>query len=238
MKKWIFLISIMLLAFCVAFPGNVLAQSFTGDKVENTPHNLRKATVDGMGLQDWGEICVYCHTPHNNNTAIDAPLWNRETPAGQYTMYSSSSLDMTIAGSPQGVSLACLSCHDNTIALDQVINVPTAKFGSAASSVTINYCATTCHVGQSPSGGVNFEGTNVGTDLANDHPISITYDPSLDTKFHPATDGKVGGVLPLYGSGKDQVECASCHNPHDNSNRPFLRMDNTNSALCLTCHDI
>lgn len=237
MKKWIFLIGVLALACCIVFPGNTLA-GFTGDKVQDTPHNLRKATVSGMGLQDWGEICVYCHTPHNNNTAIDAPLWNRETPVGPYTMYSSPSLDMTIASSPQGVSLACLSCHDNTIALDQIINVPTASFGSSASSITINYCATTCHVGQTPIGGVNFEGTNIGTDLANDHPISITYDPSLDPKFHPASNGTVGGVLPLYGSNEDQVECASCHNPHDNSNRPFLRMSNTNSALCLTCHDI
>ncbi len=235
MKKWISVFGMGTLALALMLPINIFAQS--GNKVENTPHNLRQAS-QGMGLQDWGEICVYCHTPHNTNTAIAAPLWNRETPAGPYTMYSSASIDMTIASSPQGSSLACLSCHDNTIALDQIINVPPAKFGSASSGVGINSCATSCHVGVNPAGGSNFEGTNIGTDLSDDHPVSITYDPTLDPQFHAATNGKVGGILPLYGVGKDQVECASCHNPHDNSNRPFLRIDNANSALCSTCHDI
>ncbi|MEI8197329.1 MAG: cytochrome c3 family protein, partial [Phycisphaerae bacterium] len=31
------------------------------------------------------------------------------------------------------------------------------------------------------------------------------------------------------------VTCASCHTPHDNTNR-FLLMKNTKSQLCLTCH--
>lgn len=223
-----------LLLWLVGAMGNAYAQF--GSKVADTPHNLRKATKDGMPLTDLGEICVYCHTPHNNNEQVAAPLWNRSTPAGPYTMYSSPTLDMTIASSPQGVSLACLSCHDNTIALDAVRNVPTG-FSGASSGTTINTCATQCHVGSNPPDGLNFEGTNIGTDLSNDHPISVTYDPSKDPNFHAASNGKVGN-LPLYGAGRDQVECGTCHNPHDETNRPFLRVDNTNSALCLTCHDI
>ena len=219
--------------------GILYARGITGNKVADTPHNLRKATTEGMTLADMGEICVYCHTPHNNNTNIEAPLWNRATPAGPYTMYDSPTLDMTISASPQGVSLACLSCHDNTIALDQVVNIPTNKFGSyVPGGATIESCAQGCHVGTaSGADGINFEGTVVGTDLSNDHPISITYDPTQDPNFHPASGGKVG-VLPLYGPSADRVECASCHNPHDNTNRPFLRISNDNSALCLTCHDI
>ncbi len=235
MKKWIVCLAVITLLLCFFQQGTVYAQF--GNKVADTPHNLRKATTSGMGLTDWGEICVYCHTPHNNNTDIAAPLWNRSTPTGPYTMYSSPTIDMTIANAPQGVSLACLSCHDNTIGLDQVINVPTTQLGNAASGVTISYCGSSCHVGTNPSGGVNFEGTNIGTDLSNDHPISITYDPAQDPNFNAASNGKVG-PLPLYGTNNDQVECASCHNPHDNSNRPFLRMSNDNSALCLTCHNI
>jgi predicted CXXCH cytochrome family protein len=234
MKKW--LITLCAFALLVGFigPGNVSAQF--GNKVADTPHNLREGASSPMGLTDWGEICVYCHTPHNNNTDIDVPLWNRGTPAGPYTMYSSSTLDMDIASSPQGGSLACLSCHDNTIALDQVINVPANKSGTAPSGLTIDNCTSSCHVGNG-AGGLNFVGTVLDTDLGNDHPISVTYDPSKDPKFHPASNGKVGN-LPLYGPNKNLVECASCHNPHDNSNRPFLRMSNENSAMCLACHDI
>ncbi|NOY78759.1 MAG: cytochrome c3 family protein [Calditrichaeota bacterium] len=234
MKKFFVLFGALILAFAFTWQGTSYAQF--GNKVADTPHNLRKATKNGMGLTDWGGICVYCHTPHNNNTAIEAPLWNRSAPAGPYTMYSSPSIDMTIASSPQGVSLACLSCHDNTIGLDQVINVPVAS-NDSPSGTTINSCSQNCHTRSNHVAGLNFEGTNIGTDLRNDHPISITYDPSVDPKFNPASNGKVGN-LPLYGSNHDQVECATCHNPHDETNRPFLRVSNSNSALCLTCHNI
>lgn len=235
MKKHLALICALAVLVGFIGAGNVFAQF--GNKVADTPHNLREATDSGMPLTDYGEICVYCHTPHNNNLDIEAPLWNRNTPAGPYNMYASATIDMDIASSPQGVSLACLSCHDNTIALDQIINIPSSAFGSQASGTTIELCGTQCHVGDNPVGGINFEGTNIGTELGNDHPISVTYDPSKDPQFLPATNGKVGN-LPLYGANKDRVECGSCHNPHDNSNRPFLRVSNENSAMCLTCHDI
>ena len=32
------------------------------------------------------------------------------------------------------------------------------------------------------------------------------------------------------------VECYTCHDPHVETNRPFLRMSNSDSDLCLTCH--
>lgn len=75
----------------------------------------------------------------------------------------------------------------------------------------------------------------LGSDLRNDHPISVTYDASRDPAFVAPVSGAVNG-LPLYGSGKNQVECASCHNVHDNANAPFLRVSNGGSALCLKCH--
>ncbi|KAA3618889.1 MAG: hypothetical protein DWQ05_05840 [Calditrichaeota bacterium] len=235
MKKSFMVMLVLALVMCFTVSGDLFAQF--GNKVADTPHNLREATDAGMPVEDLGEICVYCHTPHNNNQNIEAPLWNRESPAGPYDMYDSPTIDMTVAGNAAGVSLACLSCHDNTIGLDQVINIPTSQLGVVTpAGAKISSCVGTCHSGVG-AGGLNFDGTNIGTDLTNDHPISITYDPGQDPNFHPASNGKVG-VLTLYGPNKDQVECASCHNPHDNSNRPFLRMTNDNSAMCLTCHDI
>ena len=34
------------------------------------------------------------------------------------------------------------------------------------------------------------------------------------------------------------VECASCHDPHEDTVRPvsFLRIANSNSDVCLACH--
>jgi predicted CXXCH cytochrome family protein len=42
-----------------------------------------------------------------------------------------------------------------------------------------------------------------------------------------------------YAAGVDQpfVECGSCHDPHETTNNTFLRIDNTDSAVCLACHD-
>jgi predicted CXXCH cytochrome family protein len=137
---------------------------------------------------------------------------------------------MTIASSPLGVSLACLSCHDGTIAVDEIINVPNSFVGTPTPGDNIADCAG-CH-GPGHSSGFDFSATNLGQDLSNEHPISITYDPTADPDFNAA--GSVTGAgLPLP-SGR--VECSSCHEPHSAQWRPFLQMDNANSAMCLTCH--
>ena len=158
------------------------------------------------------ETCVFCHTPHNNaGSSAGAPMWNRNAPAGPFTAYDSVTLDADASAGPQGVSLACLSCHDGITAFDALI----VQGGITA----------TGHMTGSAV---------IGTDLTNDHPISIQYGlPPAD--FTAAVSGKVG-VLPLYGASTDQVECATCHNPHDTTNNPFLRVANSGSALCLTCH--
>ncbi len=215
----------------LAMTSTALAQFPDGTVVEETLHNMLQSTGSPMDIDDYGEICVYCHTPHEGNAAIEAPLWNRAAPTGPFTMYTSSSIDMTIASSPLGVSLACLSCHDGTIAVDEIINVPNAFSGTPGGGDNIADCAG-CHSGSSPPGGFDFSATNMGQDLSNDHPISITYDPGADPDFNPA--GSVEGAgLPLP-SGR--VECSSCHEPHSAQWRPFLQISNANSAMCTTCH--
>ena len=191
-----------------------------GTTVVSTLHNLSYlAASDSLGasaLRDYGEVCVYCHTPHAGLTS--APLWNRNPSAGPYQMYDavhSSTIDMVVDAQPTGVSMACLSCHDGTVGLDVIINVPNAYTGPGA-------VGTTMPVGQ----------TNLGTDLRNDHPISVTYDNTADPQFQPPAS-VTGAGLVLY-SGK--VQCGSCHDPHTAANRPFLRMANTASVLCTTCH--
>lgn len=192
-----------------------------GTSVVETLHNLSyAASSDSFGvgaLADYGEVCVYCHTPHGGQTS--APLWNRNFSTATYQMYNgqhSSTIDMSVDPQPTGVSLACLSCHDGTVGLDVIINVPNSYQGSGAVGTTM------------PAGRL----TNLGTDLRNDHPVSVLYDPVADDKFHPATDIEAEGLV-LYGG---KVQCGSCHNPHTAQNRPFLRKSNAASDLCLTCH--
>ncbi len=164
------------------------------------------------------EICITCHTPHDADmTVADSPLWNHEVTAATFTLYSSSTLDATDLGQPDGVSKLCLSCHDGTVALD--------SFGGATGSTMIT------------------GGALVGTDLSNDHPISFTYDDTLATTdgelFPPSTTNSgLGGTInaDLLVGGK--LECSSCHDVHDaDGNTNLLRIANTASALCLTCHN-
>jgi predicted CXXCH cytochrome family protein len=163
-----------------------------------------------------GEICIVCHTPHFADTSVaDAPLWNHEVTTETYSVYSSATLQ-SVPGQPGGISKLCLSCHDGTVALD--------SFGGAT--------------------GTSFIGaaSNVGTDLDDDHPISITYNTALataDGELHdPATTNSgLGGTIAADMLFSGLLECGSCHDVHGRGFNDFLLKSNAASALCLTCHD-
>jgi predicted CXXCH cytochrome family protein len=185
-------------------------------QIQNSAHDLSGGT---------GEICIYCHTPHNGDISGDAPLWNRTMATTTFNMYSNpATIDMTIAADPQDISLACLSCHDGVTAYNNVINDPN---GLATDIRTMDAVNPTRAVGSLANSG----------SLTNDHPISITYDITADTAFKAVATVEGAGLV-FYGAGGDQVECATCHNPHLTTGTvSFLRISNTNSALCLACHD-
>jgi hypothetical protein len=98
------------------------------EDVTRTKHNL-VANPDILAVGTT-EVCVFCHTPHGGTRVepdSSAPLWNRMLPGKTgYSMYTQSpNFDGSDIGiSPRGVSLACLSCHDGTIALDALVNAP------------------------------------------------------------------------------------------------------------------
>ena len=180
-------------------------------------------------VADYGEICVYCHTPHGGQT--NAPLWNRQFTTQTFVMYNdatggSSDLNMTFANQPTGVSLACLSCHDGTIGIDVIINEPNASAATALNQTLGDIYTTgpdTLRI--------------LGTDLRNDHPISMVYDPANDPQFNTVAAIEAAS-LRLFDDptlGANVVQCATCHNPHS-QNETFLRIENGGSALCLTCH--
>jgi predicted CXXCH cytochrome family protein len=146
-----------------------------------TKHNLSTTGTQtnhvtaGAGAN---QICVFCHTPHGADIGTvgspqSVPLWNKKLPSTTYQTYdqlNTSSLDGQVLA-VGSVSLACLSCHDGTQAMDNMINAPGSGGYNAA--------------GARPSGwtwtGVGTDGlmpagvTNLGADLRNDHPIGIEY---------------------------------------------------------------
>ena len=141
------------------------------------------------------------------------------------------------AAAVEGGSLACLSCHDGTLALGAIRTNPywaNNKTYQDGVSVTGHVDLVT---GQFLTNAYGY----VGTDLTNDHPISITYQNDLDTDLKDPS-GFVG--VKLFGAGGNvtgnSVECGSCHNPHNygttGTTAPFLRASMAASALCLQCH--
>jgi hypothetical protein len=240
--------------------------------IANTKHNLGSSPNAGNNGAGWNfttattEICVFCHTPHGADSSAAVPLWNRHlSTGGAYNTYASlqtSTLDAphTDTGS---VSLACLSCHDGTQAMNTVINSPgSGTTGSIGSSLNQAAGGDWVEFGQM-SGAITTEMIYIGTDLRNDHPISIQYagqadgHPAYDTDFKTALSTSVASGttvwyidtngdsskdkhdLPLYNrSGFGAlVECATCHDPHT-ENTTFLRHNsgNNGSATCLSCH--
>ena len=195
--------------------------------VANSKHNMQTH----MTGQANTEICVFCHTPHSASPAI--PLWNHNASTAEFEVYNTSAtLDGTV-GQPTGISLACLGCHDGTTAIDAIGNTP-----SNWSTTGVTYPSANIDTGGKLIGGFAL----LGTDLSNDHPISITYESLLDTDLQPNAGApnvqQYGNTLQLYGSGPTYtVECASCHNVHDNTIQPFLRISNAGSMLCRTCHN-
>ncbi len=212
--------------------------SAQNEGIKDTKHNFSNSSGrDIVGFNDlstsvadYGEICVYCHTPHGGQTS--APLWNRQFTTSTFTMYNdasggSSDLNMTFAGQPTGVSLACLSCHDGTIGIDVIINKPNGTPPAALNQTLVDIY-----------GGVDPDSLKIlGTDLRNDHPISMVYDPANDAQFNTVAS-ITGAGLKLFNDpslGANVVQCATCHNPHT-QNATFLRILNASSNLCLTCH--
>jgi predicted CXXCH cytochrome family protein len=201
----------MALLLCLA---GVLAVPLAGAQtgIINTKHNLSKSGPGDIRALDEDRICVFCHTPHN---AIPrTPLWNKSLKAVNYTPYSSSTM-IAVPTLPSGPSRLCLSCHDGTIALGEVLRPSTL----IAMTVT----------GGLPSQSSAY----LGTSLSGDHPVSFSYFSSTaNAEIAPTPPSK----LLFYGNGF--IHCTTCHDPHDNTNKKFLAVNNENSGLCVLCHAV
>ncbi len=208
MRKILFLVSLILLAGVTA-----------------TTVWSQKSGVIGS-LHDVGSNgCKSCHAPHNGSVATGGTdqgtgrilLWDRNFTTQTFGTYSSPTLQNTTAEigtttpaatDPRLYSFLCMSCHDG-------VTTPSLI------SPTLN-----------PTRAVGNPSMSFG--LQNDHPVNMNYDPTLDTGLAPIASVTTAGLV-LYGT-SNTVQCATCHNPHNNTNTPFLRRSNAGSGLCLTCH--
>lgn len=237
------------------------------DSVVNTRHNMTQhpgSEAAGMEVSmgpyrnDYGEVCVYCHTPHAGNTTTAAPLWNRTMKSPFYANYNSVTLDGTIH-MPGVNSLTCLSCHDGVTAIDSVINMP-GTGGFLKSQETMQNDAfldtwnnargpdATQHLGMdmnsersclachSPyAGTVGFGATDfiayaVGTDLKNDHPVGVPYrDPNVTPGVDYRAADKVYRNIRFFDTDGDGRP--------DTDELRFYDSGNGYRVECASCHD-
>lgn len=216
--------------------------------IANTRHNLSKTWGgDGIDPRDVTavseqRICVFCHTPHSANNIPTTPLWNRELSTETYAMYDSSSMESTKPGYPSHSSKLCLSCHDGTLAIGAV-NVLNGSVDNNPLTAEIAMLGTDADKMPAELGTSTGFTRNLGINLSNDHPISISYTDelaTLDGELQSPSSSPILGVrtptvkplIPLvidHTDGVAKLECVSCHDPHirDDSGESikFLRLN-------------
>jgi predicted CXXCH cytochrome family protein len=186
------------------------------DTILASKHDLSVAGQGPIKATSESEVCLFCHTPHRGTGEL--PLWNHRLSVAAYTPYSSSTAKAAI-GQPTGSSKLCLSCHDGTVALGMV--------SSRSMAIEMRNGVTTLPKGPS----------NLGTDLSDDHPVSFIYDQGLVSANGQLKDpGTLNNKVRL--DHNKEMQCTSCHSPHDNQWGKFLVESTQNSALCLNCHQI
>lgn len=203
-------------------------------------YNLLRTSSLTQMISQPGVNSLQCLSCHDGQTAVDSIVY---MPGGAYQESQATSQDNDFlntwnndSGPNPHLHLAlnatgCLACHSPGAGIPGI-------------------------------GAADFTIAALGTDMRNDHPIGVAYPATFfDAPDFKRPLGNSGGTLFFDGNGDGvidsgdvrlyddtgvpKVECGSCHDPHgvpsagDGSVfRPtFLRVTNTNSVLCLTCHN-
>lgn len=232
----------------------------------NTRHNMMQSTESTNGgatmnafRNRYGEVCVYCHTPHGANTNAAAPLWNRSLPTSSYTTYdqlNTSTLTQTVS-QPGAASLPCLSCHDGSQAIDAIINMPGSGQYAATPDPTLwnpvaagypaNYKTTSqhrtltqcmaCH-NEDPGGlgggvATDFSLFLIGTDLRNDHPVGVNF-PLVSGA---GTDWNTPGGSVIKGTSVTRFFDESPNSRMDKTEIRLYGNGSDSRVECASCHD-
>lgn len=188
-----------------------------------------------------GANSLACLSCHDGQTAVDSII--NMPGSGGYLASQATSQNNTF-----------LNAWTNQRGTDASVHIglnPTPSAGCLA-----------CHsagAGFVGAGATDFTVFVIGTDLRNDHPVGVRFPANGTPDFKPTNASRTGiawfdgngnnrpdtNEVRLYDTGDGpEVECASCHDPHgvpsggagSQFNPTFLRVSNTGSALCLTCH--
>lgn len=208
MKRKIFFVGSLIV-------GALSVSTLVAAGIVTTKHNLSVSGPGDVRASSESQVCIFCHVSHRASPV--APLWNRRDSGQSYVPYTSSTAQAS-PGQPTGASILCLSCHDGTVALGEVLSrdTPIAMAGGMQ---------------RMPPGR-----SNLGTDLSDDHPISFHYSSDLvQRNAELLPPGILDDRVKLDATG--QMQCTACHDPHKDTNGKFLAVTHHRGQLCLVCHD-
>lgn len=244
MKK----LQLLLVGAAISLP--LLSQAALNKGIEGSVHDFSNVTNNTWNTRSG--VCSPCHAAHHTDENQIVPLWVHATSTASFEMYDSPTMDAQAGTTPTGSSLACLSCHDGTVA----INASISGISGNAGPVYIDPAA------------------KIGPDLHTTHPISFTYDAALaavDRGLENPITYKIGDTksiltinnppVPATGfSGIDitgksindalliggRMECSSCHDVHKlvgsaPSSGILIKISGNDvngrgSLICRTCH--
>jgi hypothetical protein len=236
----------------------VFAAALAGSGIYQTAHDMNFKVAGVRDVQD--RLCAFCHTPHHAYTATDpapagpvlaasgyAPLWSHGVSTANYTPYASTTFDklggQTLLGDPLiGPSRLCMSCHDGSVALD-------TYYGATGTHFISNGAST--YFGTQPkieldgvkTHPIGFKMTDVDTGGNN---VDTHLWPSLAAKTYLGNANSVTIASRLFQG--EYFTCSTCHDVHNKLNDTsksivagtqhyFLLGGQTNSALCISCHN-
>ena len=243
----------------------LFAAGVCGASIVTTKHNLSWTGPGTIKAVSEKEICVFCHTPHGASTEL--PLWNHQLSTQVYTLPDTANgwpNLLTTVQPPDKGSRLCLSCHDGTVAIGLLVNMPGPGSGGKVSMVTGDFLIPTDY-------------GYIGTDLSGSHPVSIAVNDQLISDKNNCAGKPSGSYLLQYPPPGDPVklkptgntyagqpgraavspnglfaysegvQCASCHDPHlagvvdflvkgTGTADPVKGHPGSVSALCSSCH--
>ena len=187
-------------------------------------------------------VCRECHQIHHTPDPTKGPLWIHSSSAyasSGYTTYDkagSESYDMMGLDAPSlgSSSIACLSCHDGTVGINQTtaLNMD----GTLGTQTTTSGTNGAMRLLDLPGVDKRVIAVN-GNDLTHTHPIGINYVNAV-AKVNAIYPGELiaptTGVWPwtrLKGTGHTQLECSTCHDIHNTQTIP------SGTYRCTQCHN-
>jgi predicted CXXCH cytochrome family protein len=240
MKLKKILLTALLAGAAMAFMPSTVRATIIGSTHDFSPTGAYSpAATNGYAHFKWGgetnyynNPCQVCHIPHKaqNYSSSHAPLWNHKLSSSVYVTYDANNSATFKGGAiTLGSSIACLSCHDGSVAVNQ-----TSGYSGTSATNSLNGTAYFA-----PS--FSIETVGGATDLRNMHPIGVSYTACQANGDSELQDTSYD-LLPkmLKGTAKT-VECASCHDIHQTTGASAtvshsLIVDLEGGALCLECH--